>query len=193
MRSLRRTYVARSFLYGRVIGAHLRVVDVQSYLFILIPAGSGITDVDVHALQMHGGRSALLQYHLVLANRVVALARPREKARRRLLNFFLTLACATRRYGISVPECVSNFASFFRTRNADYKMHIEKRTYPEPTPSRHDGYISVLELEIARWQRDEVNIRRFSERLFHLEIRNFPLSTFRSVNRGSCRGRRKMK
>jgi len=141
---------------------------------------------------MHAGRSALLQYHLALANRLVVLARPREKARRRLLNFFLTLARAdiTRRYGISLPGYVSNSTSFFRTRNADYRMHVEKRTHPEPAPSRHGGQISVPKLEVFRWQRDEVKVLRPLERLFHLEARNFPLSILRSVSR---RGRREMK
>jgi len=58
--------MARALLHARVVGAHLRVVDVQSHLLILVSAGKSITDVDVHALQMGGGRSALLQCHLAL-------------------------------------------------------------------------------------------------------------------------------
>jgi len=136
MRFLRRTYVARSFLYGRVIGAHLRVVDVQSYLFILLPAGSGITDEDVRALQMRDGRSALLQYHLVLANRPRTSSWEGEEE---AVKFFPRMRYETlRNFG---PWMRLKFRVVFpheecRLQNAHWEKD-SPRVYPIPTRRLH--------------------------------------------------------
>lgn len=57
-----RTYVARSLHSLRVVSAHLRVVNVVSKILVLCPAVFLISDIDVHALQVIGTRSTLLQF-----------------------------------------------------------------------------------------------------------------------------------